>query len=162
MKERSNNGISIEARGITKRFDDNVVAVARLVQVLEPDQFGKKPKPRKRSGRRDLTSEKGKERLEKGMQNALQKLFEAKEVPSDVDIHEAAKEWSATFICMDADCDLFERRQNGQRETALSVIRSFHVPEAVPVLPHGCRAGQIDGRSSGRDHYMPGRLRHGL
>ena len=83
--------------------DDDVIAIARLVRALAPEQIGRKPKPRQSRGRRDLTSDSGRKRIAKGMQSSLQKLFEDKETQDDSAGQESSKDWSAQYVCLDAD-----------------------------------------------------------
>ena len=84
--------------------DDDVAVVAKLIASLAPGDFGREPKPRKRSGKRDLTSPEGQKKVAERLSKAVEKFFAGlHRTGSETDEIETPEGvWTAHFVCLDA------------------------------------------------------------
>ena len=84
--------------------DSDLAVVAKLIAPLSVDNFGREPKRRKASGRRDLSTPAGQKKVVERLSNAVDTFFEGPEKPSgSVEGGKFAENvWTARFVCMDA------------------------------------------------------------
>ncbi len=88
---------------LTAEEAPDLEVVAELISPLAPDRYGRLPKPPRSKGRRDLTSADGQQRMQKTLDEAVQKFFEAKARPSGVAETEDRSGWAACLVCLDAE-----------------------------------------------------------
>lgn len=81
--------------------EPDVAVVAKLIDSLDPSQFTRRPKPRRRKGVRDLTSDEGRQRIRRDLDKAAERFFgaEAKQ-PGEVDDR---SDWGAHLVCLDVE-----------------------------------------------------------
>lgn len=84
--------------------DDELTVVAKLIDTLSPGDYGREPKQRKQSGKRDFATPAGQKKVAERLSDAVDKFFDGTaKTGSEVETTgEAEKVWTARFICLDA------------------------------------------------------------
>ncbi len=75
--------------------------IAELLDPLTPDKYARVPKPLRRKGRRDLTSEDGRQRIQRNLDKALERFFEAEAKKTREP--EDRSGWAACLVCLDPE-----------------------------------------------------------
>ncbi|CAB1063566.1 hypothetical protein D1BOALGB6SA_8349 [Olavius sp. associated proteobacterium Delta 1] len=85
------------------RDDEDIRILARFIAALSPDDFARKPKKLRKTGRRDLTSEDGKTIIENRLRRTAECLF-AREPGEEIIVSgEEKDQWKSRIVCLDAE-----------------------------------------------------------
>jgi hypothetical protein len=86
---------------LTTEDAPNLEVLAELLDPLTPDRYARMPKPLRRKGRRDLTSEEGRQRIQRNLDKALERFFQAEaKKPREA---EDRSGWVARLVCLDLE-----------------------------------------------------------
>ncbi len=87
---------------LTATEDDAVTVVAKVVQALDVDDYARRPKPRRRVGRRDLTGPDGVEEQSLRLGRRLAAFFDgAAPVQDDDAIETGESGWQTRLVCLE-------------------------------------------------------------
>ncbi|MEW6732739.1 MAG: hypothetical protein AB1489_15540 [Acidobacteriota bacterium] len=83
--------------------DEDITVVAKVVQALSPKDFARKPKPIRRPGRRDLSSNDAVENIFEDLALYAERFFELPTAKDEIGIDELKEGWSAQLVCLEAE-----------------------------------------------------------
>jgi hypothetical protein len=136
--------------------------VAELLSPLTPDQYGRAPKPERRKGQRDLTSEEGRQRMQQKLDQAVQKFFEAEPRQTASGDSEDRRGWSACLVCLDPETGSLHV-ETSQLSGFPSFVKTLHLttgefvqPVIAANLTGGIRRNAVPPSSAGYKWSAPG------
>ena len=88
---------------LSPKDDEDVTVIARFVAALTPQDFARKPKKPRKAGRRDLTSEEGKNIIANRLRRAAECIFNGKSGIGSVVTGEEKELWKSRFVCLDPE-----------------------------------------------------------
>ena len=88
---------------LTSEDATDVAVVAKLIAPLDPNQFRRRPKPARRKGQRDLSSEEGRKKIQQDLRKAVERFFEAE--AKEERESEDRSGWAAQLVCLDMEAE---------------------------------------------------------
>lgn len=83
--------------------DEQITVVAKVIQALSPKDFARKPKPLRRPGRRDLSSNEAVEEIYDGLAEYAEHFFQAPLVKEGEKIVVSESGWTSQLVCLEAE-----------------------------------------------------------
>lgn len=83
--------------------DEQVTVVAKVIQALSPKDFARKPKPLRRPGRRDLSSNEAVKEIYDGLAEYAEHFFQSPLVKEGEKIIVSESGWTSQLICLEAE-----------------------------------------------------------